>query len=96
MNTSTILQVRLPLAVKLAGEKQAIADGFSSFQEAVRLLIKKYVVGAASLKLVLEEEDESYLTSAEYRKIIDESWEDVKKGKIVSREDLIKEFKLHV
>ncbi len=95
MNDSSVLQVRLPLSLREQGEAAAVEAGFSSLQEAVRVLIKQFASGFASLRLTLEDSDEnrSYLTSKEYLKIIREAREGVKNGETVSFEDMQKSKK---
>lgn len=46
----TVLQIPLPAELRKEAEKQAIEQGFSSLQEAVRVFLKKLANGALGVR----------------------------------------------
>jgi len=89
----TILQVPISTDLRKDAEKQALEQGFSSLQEAVRVFLKKLGQGVIGITL-RDEEDEQLSPRAikRYKKIS----EDFKKGKNVhaakSVDDLMRQL----
>lgn len=74
----TVLQVPLDINLRRGAEKQALAQGFSSLQEAVRVLLKQLAQGA--MRIAFKEEETVRLSpkaARRYDKMID----DIKNGK---------------
>lgn len=73
----TILQVPLSTSLRKEAEKEALAQGFSSLQEAVRVFLKKLASGALGVRfeetVVLSEKNDK-----RYEKMIDE----IESGKV--------------
>lgn len=76
----TVLQVPMDLELRQKAEREAIAQGFSSLQEAVRVFLKK--LAAKALSVTYEETEEVVQLSPKaikkYNKMIDE----IDKGKV--------------
>ena len=89
----TILQVPVNASVRKEAEKQALEQGFSSLQEAVRVFLKKLSQGAMGITF---EEEESVQLSPRAIKRYNKISEDFKKGKNVHTaknvDDLIKQL----
>ena len=78
MNTRAVLQVPVNSSLRKEAEKQALAQGFSSLQEAVRVFLKKLAQGAIGVTF----EERVTLSSKaikRYNKIIEE----IKQGRNV-------------
>lgn len=90
----TVLQVPLNIDLRKEAEKQAIAQGFSSLQEAVRVFLKKLARGAMGVTF---NDKESVQLSARALKRYNKISEDFRKGKNVyvakNVDDLM--FQLH-
>lgn len=74
----TVLQVPLSISLRKEAEKQALAQGFSSLQEAVRVFLKKLAQGAMG---VVFKEEEVVQLSAKNARRYDKMVEDIKSGK---------------
>lgn len=74
----TVLQVPLSVDLRKEAEKQALAQGFSSLQEAVRVLLKQLAQGA--MRIAFREKEEVQLSSKAIRRY-DKIMEDIKSGK---------------
>lgn len=73
----TVLQVPLSVDLRKEAEKQALAQGFSSLQEAVRLFLRK--LGSKTIGFTFEETEQlSPRAIKRYNKMID----DIEKGKV--------------
>lgn len=75
----TVLQVPMSRELRQGAEKQAIAQGFSSVQDAVRFLLKKLAQGV--LDFTVKEEKTVQLSQRgirRYNKMID----DIERGKV--------------
>lgn len=72
MNTRTVLQVPINSSLRKEAEKQALLQGFSSLQEAVRVFLKKLAQGAIGVTF---EETVTLSPRAikRYNKMIDEA-----------------------
>ncbi len=82
-----VLQVPMSKDLKVEAEKAALAMGFSSLQESVRLLLKK--LANRELKVtVTEEESLSPEAEARYEKII----KDIEAGKNIVKTKDAKDF----
>ena len=90
--SKTILQVPVNTSVRKEAEKQALEQGFSSLQEAVRVFLKKLGQGAMGINFEEEAVQLSPRAIKRYSKIS----EDFKKGKNVHTaknvDDLIKQL----
>lgn len=76
----TVLQVPLNIDLRKEAEKQALAQGFSSLQEAVRIFLKKLSRGVIRIAL---NDEESVQLSARAIKRYNKISEDFRKGKNV-------------
>lgn len=76
----TVLQVPLNIDLRKEAEKQALAQGFSSLQEAVRIFLKKLARGTIGITF---EDEESVQLSARAIKRYNNISEDFRKGKNV-------------
>lgn len=76
----TILQVPVDTTLRKDAEKQALEQGFSSLQEAVRVFLKKLGQGVVGITL---KEEESVQLSKRAIKRYNKISEDFKKGKNV-------------
>lgn len=89
----TILQVPVSTSVRRGAEKKALAEGFSSLQEAVRVFLNKLAQGA--LGITFEAEEAVQLSSRSIKKYNKIS-EDFKKGKNIRTaknvDDLMKQL----
>lgn len=74
----TVLQVPLSVDLRKEAEKQALAQGFSSLQEVVRVLLRQLAQGA--MKIVFREEEVVRLSARNARRY-DKMIEDIKSGK---------------
>jgi len=78
----TILQVPVSATVRKDAEKQALEQGFSSLQEAVRVFLKKLAQG--TLGISFEQEDVVQLSPKNARRY-DKMVEDIKSGKVKTK-----------
>lgn len=76
----TVLQVPLNVDLRKEAEKQALEQGFSSLQEAVRVFLKKLSRGAIGITF---NDEESLELSARAIKRYNKISEDFRKGKNV-------------
>lgn len=76
----TILQVPVNGALRREAEKQALSQGFSSLQEAVRIFLKKLAKGVIGISF---EEEKVIQLSPRAIKRYDKISEDIRKGKNV-------------
>lgn len=74
----TILQVPINGVLRREAEKQALSQGFSSLQEAVRIFLKKLARGAIEITF---NDKESVQLSAQAIKRYNKISEDFRKGK---------------
>ncbi len=74
----TVLQVPLNIDLRKEAEKQALAQGFSSLQEAVRVFLKKLARGVIDVAF---NDQESVQLSARAIKRYNKISEDFRKGK---------------
>lgn len=74
----TILQVPITKQLKQDAEKRALAQGFSSLQEAVRIFLNKLANGA--MKISFEKEEEVIQLSEKAIKRYDKITDDMEKG----------------
>lgn len=51
----TVLQIPMSPTLRKEAEKQALAHGFSSLQEAVRFFLKKLAEGKVDIKVIFKE-----------------------------------------
>lgn len=77
-----ILQVPLNVELRKEAEKQALAQGFSSLQEAVRVFLKKLAQGA--MGVVFKEEKVVQLSVKNARRY-DKMIEDIRSGKVKTK-----------
>lgn len=74
----TVLQVPLSIDLRKEAEKQALAQGFSSLQEAVRVFLKKLSLGAMGVTFEGEKAERlSPKAERRYEKML----QDIKSGK---------------
>lgn len=78
----TVLQVPLNIDLRKEAEKQALAQGFSSLQEAVRVFLKKLAQGAMG---VVFKEEEVIQLSAKNARRYDKMVEDIKSGRVKTK-----------
>lgn len=76
----TVLQVPLNIDLRNDAEKQALAQGFSSLQEAVRVFLKKLAQG--TMGVIFKEEGVVHLSAKNARRY-ERMVEDFRKGKNV-------------
>ncbi|MBI2049603.1 hypothetical protein HYT32_01735 [Candidatus Roizmanbacteria bacterium] len=76
----TVLQIPLDTSLRKDAEKQALEQGFSSLQEAVRVFLKKLAKGAMGISF---EREETVRLSLRAIKRYDKMAEDFRKGKNV-------------
>ena len=92
----TVLQVPVDASLRKDAEKQALAQGFSSLQEAVRIFLKKLSRGVIGITL---NDEESIQLSARAIKRYNKISEDFRKGKNVYTakgvDDLIEQLNEH-
>lgn len=74
----TVLQVPVNTSVRRDAEKQALEQGFSSLQEAIRVFLKKLAQG--TLGITFEEEEVVHL-SPKAEKRYEKMLQDIKSGK---------------
>ncbi|MEK7517413.1 MAG: hypothetical protein AAB583_02595 [Patescibacteria group bacterium] len=74
----TVLQVPIDASLRKDAEKQALEQGFSSLQEAVRVFLKKLAQGAMGITF---EREEAVQLSPRAIKRYDKMAEDFRKGK---------------
>ena len=77
----TILQVPMNVVLRKEAEKQALSQGFSSLQEAVRIFLRKLAQGAIGVAF---EEEEYIKLSTKAIKRYNRMSEDFKKGRNIS------------
>ncbi len=75
-----VLQIPLPIELKISAEKAALDAGFSSLQEVLRVFMKKFA--SKKIDLTFEEEEIVYLSSKAEKRYAKMD-EDIKKGKNV-------------
>jgi len=73
----TILQVPIRQDLKISAEKEALSQGFSSLQEAVRLFLNKLAKGAFDISF-----EKSVQLSPKAIKRYDKMIDEIEKGKI--------------
>jgi len=78
----TILQVPISIDLRKDAEKQALEQGFSSLQEAVRVFLKKLAKGALGISF---EREEVVQLSAKNARRYDKMVEDIKSGKVKTK-----------
>lgn len=78
----TILQVPVNAVLRREAEKQALSQGFSSLQEAVRIFLKKLAKGA--MEVVFKEEEVVQLSAKNARRY-DKMIENIKSGKVKTK-----------
>lgn len=74
----TILQIPLNINLRKEAEKQALEQGFSSLQEAVRIFLNKLARGVIDFAL---NDEESVQLSPKAAKRYDKMIDDIKSGK---------------
>ena len=91
----TILQVPMNVVLRREAEKQALSQGFSSLQEAVRIFLKKLAQGAIGIAF----EEEAIKLSPKAIKRYKRMSEDFKKGRNIytakSVDDLMNQLHEH-
>lgn len=91
MNTRAVLQVPINSSLRKEAEKQALAQGFSSLQEAVRVFLKKLAQGA--IGVTFEETVQlSPRAIKRYNKMIDE----IEQGKNVFAAENVDDLMKHL
>ncbi len=78
----TILQVPVNAVLRNEAERQALSQGFSSLQEAVRIFLKKLARGA--IEVVFKEEEVVQLSAKNSRRY-DKMIKDIKSGKVKTK-----------
>ncbi|MBF8249760.1 MAG: hypothetical protein HW400_361 [Candidatus Levybacteria bacterium] len=78
----TILQVPVDGVLRREAEEQALSQGFSSLQEAVRIFLKKLAKGA--IDVVFREEEVVQLSAKNARRY-DKMIEDIRSGKVKTK-----------
>lgn len=76
----TILQVPISQALRRDAEKQALEQGFSSLQEAVRVFLKKLAQGAMGITF-----EETVQLSAKNARRYDKMIDDIKPGRVKTK-----------
>ena len=71
-----VLQIPIDSAIRKDAEKQALGQGFSSLQEAVRVFLRKLAKGALGISF-----EETVQLSAKNARRYDKMAEDFRKGK---------------
>lgn len=78
----TVLQVPLNIDLRKEAEKQALAQGFSSLQEAVRVFLKKLAKGTMGITF---EDEEAVQLSVKNARRYDKMIEDIRSGKVKTK-----------
>ena len=76
----TVLQIPIDRAIRRDAEKQALHEGFSSLQEAVRVFLKKLAKGALGISF-----EETVQLSAKNARRYDKMIEDIRSGKVKTK-----------
>ncbi len=74
----TVLQIPINAALRQDAEKAALAQGFSSIQEFLRVVMKRLSLG--KMQIAVEDEDAVQLSPRAARRY-DKMYEDIKSGK---------------
>lgn len=80
--SKTVLQIPMDTSLRKDAEKQALEQGFSSLQEAVRLFLKKLARGALGISF---EEEEVVQLSPKAEKRYLKMKEDIESGKVKTK-----------